>query len=68
MIAKIVNEIKVYEINGKDTEIPFETRLYVESHWTSSCKFVVLNFKDMSITVAANDLLEAIKNATNKSY
>ena len=60
----VVNEVKIYKINGEDTG-PFETRLKVESHW-NSCNFVVLNFKDTRITVTADDLLAAIKNATNK--
>ena len=61
----VVNEVKIYEINGEDTKCPFETRLKVISHWNSH-NFVVLNFKDTCITVTADDLLTAIKNATNK--
>ena len=61
----VINEVKIYEIDGKDTKFPSETKLKVESHWNYR-NFVVLKFKDMCITVPADDLLAAIKNATNK--
>ena len=63
-MIKVVNRLKVYEVNGKENTEE-EERLEVESHWNID-RFVVLKINDaVKITVSANDLIAAIKNATN---
>ena len=56
--------IGIYEINSKDSD-PLEEKLIIESHWNCEDRIcLTINGKD-EITVIANDLIEAIRNATN---
>lgn len=64
-MIKVVNKLKVYEVNDEETNtIDDKTTLVVESHWNER-RFVVLKFNDIKITISADDLESAIKNATN---
>lgn len=57
-MIKTINEVPVYDLEGEG--ITFT----VKNHWNCSDK-IVLMFENKEITVVANDLLAAIKNATN---
>lgn len=63
-MINVVNKLKIYEINDEEIDINDEKILEVENHWNIR-NFVVLKFNDVKITVSANDLEAAIKNATN---
>lgn len=64
-MIKVVNKVRVYEVNDKEIDnIKDEKTLEVASHWNVD-RFVVLKINDIKITVSANDLEAAIKNATN---
>ena len=64
-MINVVNRIKVYEVNDKEIDNPEDEKiLEVKSHWSKN-RFVVLKINDIKITVSANDLEAAIKNATN---
>jgi hypothetical protein len=57
--------VNVYEFSGEKVP-PGNYVLHVEAHWNCD-RMVILQFKDLRISVSATDLLEAIKNATNSN-
>ena len=57
---EVKNTIRIYEVD--DTEEAGE--LHISSHWNYH-NFVVIRYGDTKITVSAEDLIKAIKNATN---
>jgi hypothetical protein len=65
---KVYNELKVYELNGKEVPLSDSPNIAVESHWNRS-EYVVLilpcDDKVYRKTVLAADLKRAIENATN---
>jgi hypothetical protein len=62
---KVTQEIKVYEIGGKEVPLGTDKNLGILSHWNVR-DFVILNFgNEMQITVSGNDLITAINNAMN---
>jgi hypothetical protein len=66
MITNIETKITAYEINGDEVEgLPEEKgQVVVSSHWNIN-QMVVLKFQGESVTVAADELMKAIANATN---
>ena len=63
-MIKVVNEVEIYEI-GNGVEAASGTKpLLVQSHWNLPER-VILKRGTMEITVLADDLIAAIKNATN---
>lgn len=61
-MINVINEVKVYEINGKEAEQ--EKTIRVENHWNSSNK-VVLEVNGFKLSIVASDLKTAIDNAVN---
>lgn len=57
------NEVKVYELNDKESTFESE-KLLIENHWNRH-QFVCLTINGQKITVVAADLQAAIINATN---
>ena len=64
MKMKVINEIRVYEINGNDENVEAGTTIKIESHWNNS-GLVVLDVFGAEVTVSADALEKAIRNATN---
>lgn len=62
---KVVNEIMVYEVNGKAAKD--HERVLIESCWTGSIESrkVVLRIGDQAYTVGAEDVRRAMDNALN---
>ena len=64
-MINVENKMKIYEIDGVDPG--FDTSLTVTSHWNRQ-DFVTIRtpgVKSKSYTVCAQDLLNAVANATN---
>jgi hypothetical protein len=66
MIRKIETRLRSYEINGEEVKgLPNDADdLLVLGHWNRK-EFVVIDFHGRNLTVAADDLVKAIRNATN---
>ena len=66
MITNIETKITAYEINGNEVEgLPEKkTEVVVSAHWSNN-EMVVLKFQGKSVTVAADELVRAVDNATN---
>ena len=62
---KVVNEIRIYEMDGKDLPPNDIRHIKVTSHWNRGRTFVVVELEGIAVTVPAVDLRKAIKNATN---
>jgi hypothetical protein len=62
----VKNEVEVYEIDGEETKTLKSQKesLIIKNHW-NRWAFVVIKYKDTTITVIADDLERAIKNAQN---
>ncbi len=63
-VIKVTNEIRVYEIDNKETTGRLQPRIEVESHWNRP-DFIKLVLDGKSYTVVASDLTAAIRNAAN---
>ena len=64
-MLKIKNEIECYEKDGAEIQAGQDSPiLIVESHWNRA-DFVVVKFGKTELTVAADELMAAIKNAIN---
>lgn len=63
-MIKVKNEVKVYECNGKDTACLDNALIGIESHWNDNNKIVLVACGER-YTIVAEDLICAIKNATN---
>ena len=64
---KVVSDLRVYEIDGKDTEDSIKSpapQMRVHSHW-SRREFIAIEIAGVKYTVVASDIEAAIKNATN---
>ena len=62
---KVINEIRIYEMDGKElppTDIKY---LRVVSHWNRARVMVVIELEGVAVTVPADDLRRAVDNATN---
>ena len=57
---KVENTIRIYELNNEETV----GELLISSHWNYH-DFIVIGNGETKITVSADDLIKAIKNATN---
>lgn len=65
-MIKVVNHIKVYEVDGKECHsIAESTSIEVLSHWNRRTMVVIKCEGGKKLTIAANDLIAAINNATN---
>ena len=65
-MMKVINEIKIYEIDGKETKSVENSYLEITSHWNYK-ELVCIRCFGKEITVAKEDLEKAIQNATNVS-
>ena len=65
-MIEVFNKVKIYEINGEDTNYNDNTILVVKSNWIDD-KRIIIEYNGMELTVVASDLQDAIKNATNTS-
>jgi len=65
-MIKVENEIKIYEVDGKDSIAIDGPVLRVQSHWNERDK-VVLIIDGKKLTVVARDLDAAIANAANSA-
>ena len=64
-MMKCINEIRIYEMDGKDLP-PNDIRyLKVVSHWNRKRVMVVIELEGIVATVPADDLRRAVDNATN---
>jgi len=64
---KVVNTIKLLEINGeKAGKVGDDRRLVIESHWNYSDR-IHIKYGDIDLLVPAGDLERAITNAKNHS-
>ena len=64
MQIKVINEVKVYEVDNEELAVGKYPKLKIKSHWNRS-SFVILEFEGKDITVVASSLAKAIQNATN---
>lgn len=62
---KVENQILVYEINGNKTKIDDNRTLKIRNVGNRDHLVEIQIFDGETITVLAEDLLKAIKNATN---
>lgn len=62
---KVINQIDVVEIDGKETVPRQCSHLLINSHW-DKMDLVVLQFQDSRpIAVRKDEIMEAIRNSTN---
>lgn len=61
---KVLQALRIYEINGEDVPVGKKKELRVSSHWNHG-DLVVLDIDGTSVAVPATDLSKAITNATN---
>lgn len=61
---KVINEIEIYEVDGREVKPSDCGRLVISSHWNRD-DFVVIKLSGVAITVSVRKLLPAIQNATN---
>ncbi len=64
-MIKVINEVQIIERDGKEVSIP-RPAVEVISHWNINT-WVVLKICGEVITVSAQDLKDAINNATNNN-
>lgn len=62
--VKVINKIKIYEINDEEVKVDNGAEIEVLSHWNRN-EFIVIKSGNKKITVDADELIKAIKNATN---
>ncbi len=68
MSIKVTSTVPTYERNGKEEPVSCRRPISVSSHWNRKV-FVILHLtEDETVTVAASDLIAAIKNAQNTSW
>ena len=63
-MIKVEQMVGVYEHNGKAIPVGKSEEIGISSHWNRD-SMVVIEVGDETFTVNADDLLAAIKNATN---
>ena len=63
---KIENKLDIYEIDEKELSIGDNRTMLVKSHWNDN-DFVILETGNISWTVLAKQLRDAIDNAINWS-
>ena len=67
MTIKVINEVNIYNKNGVEVHVgESNNTLIVKSDWNEDTT-VHLEYKDMKISLSAEDLKTAIDNATNTS-
>lgn len=64
MSINVSNEVRVCEVEGRETSIREKEHIIVRSHWNRR-DLVVLEVAGTSLAVAACDLREAVANVTN---
>lgn len=62
---KVMNFIKVYEVNNEELKINEDKSMTVVSHWNRKDWICLTLDNETVITVNAEDLIKAIQNATN---
>ena len=62
---KVVNEIRIYEMDGKGLPPNDIQHIKIVSHWNRRRTMVVIEMEGFAATVPADDLRKAIDNATN---
>ena len=62
---KVINEIRIYEIDGKDLSPNDIRHIKMVSHWNRKRTMVVIELEGIAATVPADDLRRAIDNVTN---
>lgn len=65
-MIKVMNELRVFEIEGKKTEFVDGPKVVVQSHWNVE-GLVIVQFNGASVTVSGKDLIEAVRNSMNTS-
>ena len=61
---KVINTLRIYETDGKETPVNRNDEMKVESHWNMRDR-IVLIIDGKKYTVIARDIQAAIANATN---
>lgn len=62
---KVINEIKVYEEDGRDCSTIEQPKIIIESHWNYKNRVVIKLPGGKSYTLISEQLIAAIKNAEN---
>ena len=62
---KTINEIRIYELDGRDLPPDNIRYLKVVSHWNRKRRMVVIEIEGITATVPSDELRRAIDNATN---
>lgn len=62
---KSINEMRIYEMDGKELPPNDIRHLKVVSHWNRARVMVVIELEGVAVTVPADDLRRAVDNATN---
>lgn len=57
-------KIKLYEINGERVLYREDKQIAMRSHWSYNQNKVVLVLKDTTVTVSAQDLIDAVRSCT----
>ena len=63
----VSSKLTIYEINGEETKGLNLPTITVSSHWNVR-DWVVIEVEGKKFTVVANDLKDAVDNATNTGY
>ena len=64
---EVINEVKCREKDGEEIKGLNYPILKIKSHWNNNC-LVVLEFDKIKVSVKENELLKAIKNATDNNF
>lgn len=62
-MIKVTNTLKCYDLG--ETNSRKEEEIIIKSHWSNSNWIIIELGNGDKITVVANDLITAVKNATN---
>lgn len=63
-MIEVINKVRIYEVDGKETNYGDNDVLVVKSNWGYATR-IVIEYNGVELTVVASDLQDAIKNATN---
>ncbi|MCP4262777.1 MAG: hypothetical protein GY774_35510 [Planctomycetes bacterium] len=63
-MIKVQSTLNCYEVQGEDAEMINPPQMTVKSHWNRK-GLVIIEIQESNVTVDADDLIKAIRNAQN---
>lgn len=64
---KIVNTLKVHQINNEDVPASQKLDIYVKSHWDEESGLITIDVKGIGYGVKLSDLLTSVLNVKRSS-